>query len=44
MGKINAKTEEIHSELVEIRRTIHMNPEVAGEEKETSALVATRLR
>ncbi len=44
MGKIKAKTEEIHSELVEIRRTIHMNPEIAGEEKETSALVAARLR
>ena len=44
LGKIKAKTEEIHSELIEIRRHIHMHPEVSGEEKETSALVAGRLR
>lgn len=42
--KIRALAKKIYPEVVEIRRTIHANPELSGEEKNTAALVATKLR
>ena len=44
METISARTDEIFPRLVEIRRQLHMHPEVSGEEKETAALVAKRLK
>ncbi len=44
LSKIIAKTDEIYPKLVEIRRQLHMHPELSGQEKETSALVEKRLR
>lgn len=41
--KIRLQTDKIFDSLVSIRRDLHMYPEVGGEEKRTSALVATYL-
>ncbi len=42
--RILALTEKVYPQVVEIRRTIHANPELAFEEKETAALVAKTLK
>ncbi len=41
---IQAKASEIKEELIEVRRQIHMYPEVSGQEEKTAALVAEHLR
>ncbi len=41
---IQVKASEIKEELIEVRRQIHMYPEVSGQEEKTAALVAERLR
>lgn len=43
LQRIREKTDAIHPELVQIRRDIHMYPELSGEEKVTAALVTRRL-
>ena len=43
IGLIKSKAAELENELVEVRRAIHQNPELAFEERETSALLAARL-
>jgi metal-dependent amidase/aminoacylase/carboxypeptidase family protein len=35
---------ELEPELIELRRTIHQNPELSGREEQTAALIADRLR
>lgn len=42
--RIRAEAARVADELITIRRQIHMHPELAGEEVQTSALVAKRLR
>ena len=44
VGAITAEARDVWPELVRLRRTIHRNPELAGSERETSALVAESLR
>lgn len=41
---ISNKAEEIKEDVVNIRRHLHMYPELSGEEKETSRFVAERLK
>jgi amidohydrolase len=41
---INELTRAIDHELIELRRNLHRHPELAGEERRSSALVADRLR
>jgi metal-dependent amidase/aminoacylase/carboxypeptidase family protein len=41
---IDAAASRLDSDLVEVRRDIHRNPETAGEERRTAELVARRLR
>ncbi|WP_129662492.1 amidohydrolase [Phytoactinopolyspora endophytica] len=41
---IDIATSAVYSELVQLRRAIHRYPELAGDEGETAALVAGRLR
>jgi amidohydrolase len=42
--KIKALAQKFYPEVVELRRTIHAHPELSGEEKNTAALVANKLR
>jgi len=44
LDRIKASAAATSAELIEVRRTIHMNPEVSGEEIETAKLIAERLR
>jgi amidohydrolase len=44
LERAKVKTAEISGELIEIRRQIHMNPELSGQEEKTAALVAKRLQ
>jgi len=44
LERAKAKAAEISEELIEIRRQIHMNPELSGHEEKTAALVAKRLQ
>ena len=44
LARIRAKAAETRDELIEIRRQIHMNPEVSGQEAETAKTVAAYLR
>jgi amidohydrolase len=41
--RIDAEIEKFRSEIVKIRRFIHMNPELANREVETAKLIASRL-
>jgi metal-dependent amidase/aminoacylase/carboxypeptidase family protein len=43
VAAIRARADEIQPVLVDIRREIHMHPELSGEEKQTAALIAKRL-
>jgi amidohydrolase len=42
--RIRDKAHEIQPQMVEVRRQIHMWPELSGEERDTAQLIATRLR
>jgi metal-dependent amidase/aminoacylase/carboxypeptidase family protein len=42
--RIREKAHEIQPQMVEVRRQIHMWPELSGEERDTAQLIATRLR
>ena len=44
LGSIREQAAEIRDDLIEIRRQIHMHPELSGEEAETAELVAAYLR
>jgi len=44
LDRIKAGAAATSAELIEIRRTIHMNPEISGQEVETAKLIAERLR
>ncbi|MBI5561146.1 MAG: amidohydrolase [Deltaproteobacteria bacterium] len=44
LEEIKAKVEAIKNDIIKLRREIHKNPELSGEEKKTSALVAGMLK
>jgi len=41
---VTARATELEAELVELRRDLHAHPEISGEERRTSAVIAARLR
>ncbi len=44
LDRINVEAAAARGDLIEIRRHLHMHPELSGQERETAALVAERLR
>jgi hypothetical protein len=43
LATLQQRAAQLEPELIELRRTIHQNPELAGREVQTAALIAERL-